>query len=170
MSIFMRIVCIYNLQKGINIMKIFSSPHELVNAVGEHLGYSSWVNVSQDRINQFADATDDHQWIHIDPDKSRQGPFGQTIAHGFLTMSMVSSFMPMIFSVENIAMGINYGVNKVRFPSPVLVNSQIRGGAELISVEEIKGGIQVIIRVTVEIKDQEKPACIVETITRYYPK
>jgi acyl dehydratase len=146
---------------------VFSSPDALLDAVGNHLGYSDWITIDQDRIDRFADATGDHQWIHVDPVAAAAGPFGATIAHGYLTLSLTNLFLPQIVTVENISMGINYGVNKVRFPTPVKVGSVIRGGAELASVEEVAGGVQCIIKITVEIEGEAKPACIVENVTRY---
>ena len=146
---------------------IFASPDQLAAAVGSHLGYSEWLTIDQGRINLFADATGDHQWIHVDPDAAAAGPFGATIAHGYLTLSLTNLFLPEIVRVDGISMGINYGANKVRFPSPVTVGSRVRGGAELVEVEEIAGGVQAIIRITVEIDGSPKPACVVDSVTRY---
>ncbi len=148
---------------------VFSTPHELQASVGKTLGYSQWLTIDQTRINLFAEATGDHQWIHVDPIKAKQGPFKGTIAHGYLTLSLVNLFLPEIVDVRGISMGVNYGCEKVRFPSPVSVDSQVRGKGELVAVEDVKGGIQATIRVTVEIKDSERPACVVDTISRYYP-
>lgn len=146
----------------------FSSPQELLEAVGQHLGHGPWLEVTQERINDFAEATGDHQWIHIDPEKAKtDSPYGTTIAHGYLTLSITNMYMSKILQVQNISMGINYGVNKVRFPSPVLVGSKIRVGAELASAEEIKGGVQACIKITVEVEGQEKPACVAESLSRY---
>ena len=149
---------------------VFETPAELRAAVGKHLGYSDWLEISQDRIDRFADATGDHQWIHVDPERAKQGPFGATIAHGYLTQSLVNHFLPQIIEVRGISMGINYGADRLRFPAPVPVNSRIRGGAELLEVQEVKGTIQAKIRVTVEIQGSERPACVIDTISRYYPK
>jgi acyl dehydratase len=146
---------------------VFKDPDAVKNAVGTHLGYSEWEVVDQARINRFADATGDHQWIHVDEDKAKAGPFGATIAHGYLTLSMTNLFLPQLITVENLSMGINYGVNKVRFPTPVKVGSRIRAGAEIVQGEEIPGGIQVIIKMTVELEGSDKPACVVENVTRY---
>ena len=149
---------------------VFSTPAELAASVGKHLGYSAWMEVSQERIQLFADATDDHQWIHVDPARAKQGPFGAPIAHGYLTLSLVNRFLPEIVEVRGISMGVNYGADRIRFPAPVKVGSRIRGGAELIEVENTKdGGVQAKIRVTVEIEGSERPACVVDTISRYYP-
>ncbi len=148
-------------------MAVFASPDVLKSAVGMHLGYTDWIVVEQDRINRFADATGDHQWIHVDVAKAKAGPFGAPIAHGYLTLALTNRFLPELITVENISMGINYGVNKVRFPNPVPAGSRIRGRAEIVSVEEVAGGVQAIIKITVEIEGQPKPACIVESVTRY---
>lgn len=148
---------------------IFKTPNELLNNIGKHLGYSEWLTIDQNRINLFADATGDHQWIHVDPVKAKDGPFGACIAHGYLSLSLVNMFLPQIVDVQGIKMGVNYGCDKVRFPAPVLVGSKLRGAGELIAVEEVKGGVQATIRVTVEIEGNEKPACVIDTISRYYP-
>ena len=149
---------------------VFESPHDLKNAVGQHLGYSEWLTMEQDRVDKFADATNDHQWIHVDVELAKTGPFGATIAHGYLTLSLVSSFMPQIFEVRGFEFAVNYGTEKVRFPAPVKVGARIRGGAEVVSVEEAKGGILSIVRVTVEVEGEERPACIAETVSLYFPK
>lgn len=148
----------------------FETPEELQAAVGRHLGFSDWIEITQQRIDQFAEATGDHQWIHTDPERARSGPFGTTIAHGYLTQSLVNLFLPQILEVRGISMGINYGTDRVRFPAPVPVGSQVRGGAELLAVETVKGGaVQATIRVTVEIRGGERPAAVVDTISRYVP-
>ena len=150
---------------------LFQTPAELASAIGKHLGHSAWMEVTQDRIQLFADATDDQQWIHVDPERAKQGPFGAPIAHGYLTLSLVNRFLPEIVEVRGISMGVNYGADRIRFPAPVRVGSRIRGGAELIEVEKTQdGGVQAKIRVTVEIEGSDRPACVVDTISRYYPK
>ncbi|NPU91200.1 MAG: MaoC family dehydratase [Gammaproteobacteria bacterium] len=149
---------------------VFKSPLDLEASVGKRLGASDWVTIDQDRINLFADATGDHQWIHVDPEKAKTGSFGTTIAHGYLTLSLVNMFLPQIVDVQGISMGVNYGADKLRFPSPVKVNSRVRGVGDLVAVEQVKGGVQATIRVTVEIEGSDKPACVVDTISRYYPK
>jgi acyl dehydratase len=141
---------------------------ELTPLVGTHLGYSDYHTVSQEQVNLFADATGDRQWIHTDPVRSAAGPFGQTIAHGYLTLSLLPVLLASVLRVEGVGMGVNYGANKVRFTSPVLVGSQIRAGASLASVEEIEGGAQVSLDVTVEMKDAEKPSCVAQVVYRYY--
>jgi acyl dehydratase len=141
----------------------------LTERVGEHLGVSDWMVVDQERVNQFADATDDHQWIHIDADKAKQGPFGGTIAHGFLTLSLTVALAGQVpLDVGDPKMAINYGLEKVRFPAPVPVGSRIRAGVELGAVTEVSGGIQVNRVVTIEVEGQEKPAMVAETVSRYY--
>lgn len=150
---------------------VFKTPADLRAAVGQHLGYSDWLEITQDRINLFADATGDHQWIHVDPERAKSGPFGTCIAHGYLTLSLVNLFMPQIVEVRGIRMGVNYGVDKVRFPAPVPVGSRLRGGGELIAAEDVKGGaVQATVRITVEIEGKERPACVVDTISRYTPE
>ena len=146
---------------------VFANPDAVLAAVGQHLGHTDWITVDQDRINRFADATGDHQWIHVDVEAAKAGPFGGPIAHGYLTLSLTNLFLPQLISVEELSMGINYGVNKVRFPTPVLAGSRIRGSAEIAAGEEVAGGVQVVIKITVEIEGAAKPACIVENVTRY---
>lgn len=149
---------------------IFKHPNDLLNSVGEHLGHSQWVTIEQERIDMFAKATGDHQWIHVDPERAKDGPFGGCIAHGYLSLSLVNKFLPQIMEVQSIKMGINYGCDKMRFPAPVPVGSRLRGSGELVAVEEVKGGVQSTVRVTVEIEGSEKPACVIDTISRYYPE
>jgi acyl dehydratase len=150
---------------------VFKSPSELQGAVGKHLGVSDWLEISQDRIDKFAEATGDHQWIHVDPERAKDGPFGACIAHGYLTQSLVNLFLPQIVEVHGISMGVNYGANKIRFPAPVPVGSRVRGSAELLEVEEVKNGaIQATVRVTVEIEGSDRPGCVIDTISRYVPK
>lgn len=149
--------------------RVFKTPFELETAVGERLGESQWLTIDQQRINLFADATGDHQWIHVDPEKAKDGPFGATIAHGYLTLSLVNMFLPEIIDVQGISMGVNYGADKLRFPAPVKVGSRVRGVGELIAVENVKGAVQSTVRVTVEIEGSDRPACVVDTISRYFP-
>ena len=148
---------------------VFESPEAILQAVGKPLGQSDWLTMTQDRIDTFADATDDHQWIHVDPARAKAGPFGATIAHGYLTLSLVSRFLPQILEVRGMKMGVNYGTDKVRFPAAVKAGARIRGKGELIAAERTKdGGVQATIRVTVEIDGEGKPACVADTISRYY--
>ena len=125
------------------------------------------VEVTQEMINDFADLTGDHQWIHVDPDRAASGPFGSTIAHGYLTLSLVNHFLPQIVEVQGISMGVNYGTEKVRFPAPVTVGSSVRGRGVLSDVKEIPGGAQATITVTVEVDGGDKPACVVDTVSRF---
>ena len=148
---------------------IFNSPAELAPALGQTFGPTDWIAIDQDRINTFADATGDHQWIHVDVDKAKTGPFGATVAHGYLTLSLTNLFLPQLVEVRGISMGLNYGLNKVRFPSVVPAGSRIRGKGELISVENQKGAVQTVIRITVEVEGNAKPACIAEAISLWYP-
>jgi acyl dehydratase len=145
----------------------FNSPEELKSAVGRHLGYTDWVDITQERVNKFADATGDHQWIHIDPERAKNGPFGTTIAHGFLTLSITNYFLPQLLDVPGAKMGINYGTNKVRFPAPVPVGSRVRMGSEIAEATDVPGGVQLVIRNTVEVEGGDKPVCVAESVNRY---
>src|SRR5215203_5877398 len=148
--------------------RVFTSTDELSAAVGEELGTSDWLEIDQKRIDLFADATGDHQWIHVDPDRAKDGPFGTTIAHGYLTLSLLPALVPQVMRVEGMKMGVNYGANKVRFPSPVPVGSRVRGRAELQEVTDVGGGaVQVTAKVTVEREGGDKPVCVAETVSRY---
>jgi len=149
-------------------VRVFNGADELKAAVGEQLGASDWVTVDQKQIDTFAEATGDHQWIHVDAEKAKDGPFGGTIAHGYLTLSLLPVFSAQVYKVENVKMGINYGLNKVRFTSPVPVNSRLRGSFELLEVSEVKDSLQVVNKVTVEIEGNERPACVAEWVTRAY--
>jgi acyl dehydratase len=143
-------------------------PDDVRAAVGQHLGYSEWLTIDQARINTFADATGDHQWIHVDVERAnRESPFGGPIAHGYLTMSLSNLFLPQIVEVAGFTAGVNYGVNKVRFMTPVLVGSRVRGGAELLEVTDVPGGIQTIMKITIEIEGAPKPACVIEAVSRW---
>ena len=144
------------------------SSEELKALVGSHLGYSDYLTVTQEKVNLFADATGAHQWIHVDPERAKSGPFGQTIAHGYLTLSLIPVLLGGVMHVDNVKMGVNYGTNKVRFTNPVPVGSEIRAGATLASVEDVTGGVQVALDVTVEVKDAAKPSCVAQVVFRYY--
>ena len=148
----------------------FDSVAGVLGAVGRDLGVTEWMTLSQERINLFADATDDHQWIHVDAARAAAGPFGGCIAHGYLTLSLASKFLPELVAYDGLTMGVNYGCERVRFPAPVRVGSRIRGRGEVVAAEEVKGGVQVTIRITVEIEDGAKPGCVVDTISRLYFK
>src|SRR5258708_28845877 len=150
-------------------MRTFASAGEVRAAVGEPLGYSDWHLVDQDRIDRFAEATGDHQWIHVDHEKAGQGPFGKTIAHGYLTLSLIPWLMGEVVRYEGVRMGVNYGCNKVRFPAPVPVDSRVRAGAELVECEDAGGGaLQLVTRVSITVEGQEKPSCVAETVARMY--
>lgn len=140
---------------------------EVRAAVGRHLGYSEWLLVDQERVNQFADATGDHQWIHVDAARAKAGPFGGPIAHGYLTLSLSNYFLPQILEVQGISMGINYGMDKVRFPAPVPVGSRIRAGALLASATEVAGGVQTTIVITIEREGGDRPVCVIESLSRW---
>ncbi|MEY2228622.1 MULTISPECIES: MaoC family dehydratase [Streptomyces] len=148
--------------------RVFTSAEELHAGIGEPLGPSAWLEVDQKRIDLFADATGDHQWIHVDPERAAGGPFGSTIAHGYLTLSLLPSLVPQIMRVEGMRMGLNYGTNKVRFPAPVPVGSLLRATAVITEVTEAGGGVQVTATVTVEREGGEKPVCVAESVSRYY--
>jgi acyl dehydratase len=135
---------------------------------GTHLGYSDWVEIDQERVNLFADATGDHQWIHVDPERAKDGPFGGAIAHGYLTLSLAPVLLGQVLTVEGMAFGVNYGCNKVRFPSPVPVGSQLRLGAAVAGVEDVEGGVQVTMDITLEVRDAPKPSCVAQVVYRYY--
>jgi acyl dehydratase len=145
-----------------------SGIEELKSRVGDHLGYSDWLQVTQERVNQFADATGDHQWIHVDPERAKAGPFGGPIAHGYLTLSLAVPLLAQVLRVDGVRMGINYGLNRVRFPSPVPVPSKLRVGAVLKNVEDIEGGAQSTFELTFEVEGKEKPSCVAEAIYRWY--
>ena len=140
----------------------------IANHVGEHLGYSAWHNVTQEQVNRFADATGDHQWIHIDVERAKAGPFGGPIAHGYLTLALAPILLAQVLQVEGVKMGVNYGTNKVRFPSPVPVGSNLRLGAKLASVEDVPGGKQVTVEATFEVENATKPSCVAELVFRYF--
>jgi len=135
--------------------------------VGRHLGYSEWLLIDQDRVNLFADATGDHQWIHVDVERAKNGPFGAPIAHGYLTLSLSNLFLPQIVEVFGFSTGVNYGVDKVRFPSPVKVGDRVRAGAQLTEVSDVTNGLQTKIVITIEVEGSSKPACIIESLSRW---
>ena len=145
----------------------FDSIADVVAAVGTDLGATEWLTIDQERINQFADATGDHQWIHVDVEAAKKGPFGTTIGHGYLTMSLCAPFLEQLCTVSGISMGINYGVDKARFITPVPGGRRVRGVGEIVSATEIPGGAQVVVRVTIELEGAAKPAAVVDTVTRY---
>jgi acyl dehydratase len=150
--------------------KIYANPRDLIGQEGAPLGPTGWLAIDQDRVNGFAAVTGDNQWIHVDLERAQAGPFGGTIAHGYLTMSLVNFFLPDLIEVRGFTHAVNVGADRLRFLAPVKVGSRIRGRGEIVGVEEIKGAIQSVVRVTVEIEGSDKPACVVDTISRYFPE
>lgn len=148
-------------------MKTFASLDDFAGSVGTELGPTDWLMVDQARIDRFAAATDDHQWIHVDPDRAADGPFDGTIAHGLLTLSLLPRFMHELWTVEGVTMAVNYGFDKVRFIAPVPVGSKLRAAATIVAVDEVSGGVQGKVSTTVEIDGVSKPACVIESIVRY---
>ncbi len=148
-------------------MRVFDDIGSFTAAVGEHLGYSEWMVIAQDRVDAFAEATGDHQWIHVDAERAAAGPYGGTIAHGYLTLSLLPALGAQVYRVDGVPAAINYGLDRVRFPAPVPVGSRVRAGAELLSATPVPGGaIQAVVRFTVEIEGQDRPACVADTIRR----
>lgn len=148
---------------------ILRGSDDFLSGVGRELGASPWLTVDQRRIDLFAEATGDHQWIHVDPVRAADGPFGACVAHGYLTLSLVNLFLPQVLTVEGMTMGVNYGCERVRFPAPLRVGSRVRGVCQLVHAEALAGnGVQATIRVTLEIEGQPKPACVADAISRYY--
>ena len=146
---------------------VFSSARALLEAEGLDLGCTEWLTISQARIDLFAEATGDHQWIHVDPVRAATGPFGACIAHGYLTQSLVNLFLPQLLTIDNMAMGVNYGSDRVRFPAPVKVGSRVRGNASIVRAEQLADAVQLVVRVTVEVEGQSRPGCVIDTISRY---
>ena len=146
-------------------MRKFNELSDLLDAAGQELGVTDWVGITQEQVNMFAEATGDHQWIHVDAARAQHGPFGTTIAHGYLTLALIPAFAPQIYEFDMNRPRINYGVNKVRFPTPVPVGSRVRGRVRLASVNEIAAGIQLIFHWTVELEGHDKPGCVAETVT-----
>lgn len=158
-----------------SVAKVYASPRDLLGQDGAKFGPTGWLQIDQDRVNGFANVTGDHQWIHVDTDRAKSGPFGGTIAHGYLTLSLINLFLPELVEVRGFAHAVNVGLDKLRFLAPVKVGSRIRAVSEIVSVEEIKGAIQSVVRVTIEIEGPDgqptdKPACIADTVSRYFPE
>ena len=147
---------------------VFSSAEEILKAPGTDLGATDWIELTQERINKFADATDDHQWIHVDPVRAKDGPFGACVAHGYLTLSLANLFLPQLVEIKNMKMGVNYGCEKIRFPAPVKAGKRIRGRGEVVAADKAGEGVQATIRITIEIEGETKPGCVVDTISRYF--
>jgi len=150
-------------------MRVFPDLDAFAAAKGEHLGHGGWQTITQEQVDRFAEATGDHQWIHVDPVRAAAGPFGGTIAHGYLTLSLLPALAAEIYRIDGLAMGVNYGSEKVRFPSPVPVGSRVRAGAELVEVREVPQGRQAVVRCTVEIEGGAKPACVADTVVLLVP-
>jgi acyl dehydratase len=150
-------------------VRVFHGVGEIAAAKGEHLGYSDWHTVTQAEVDRFADATGDHQWIHVDVERAKSSPFGGTVAHGYLTLALVPSFGQQIFAVEGVTMSLNYGVDKVRFPAAVPVGSRLRAGVEIADVTESAQGARVGYRFTIELEGSDKPACVANTLVLYIP-
>src|SRR6476619_3075941 len=149
-------------------MRTFETIAEMAQLVGQEIGLSEWITVTQERIQLFAEATNDHQWIHIDVERAKAGPFGTTVAHGFLTLSLLPEMAASAFEIDGSRMGVNYGLNRVRFTSPVPVNSRLRGRFKLLSYEPIEGGAQMVMEVTMEREGAPKPVCVAESIVRRF--
>jgi acyl dehydratase len=149
-------------------MKHYAHLSELQSLVGQELGVSDWLVVDQARIDLFAQATGDHQWIHIHPERAAAGPFGTTVAHGFLTLSLLPALFETGFAIDDLRMGVNYGLNRVRFPAPVRVGSRLRGRFKLLSYEPLDGGAQLTVQATIELEGSDKPACVAESVSRRY--
>jgi len=146
---------------------VFADVETLLAAEGRDLGCTDWISISQERVNLFADATDDHQWIHVDPARAATGPFGACIAHGYLTLALVNRFLPELIRGDNLKMGVNVGCDRIRFPAPVRVGSRIRGRGEVLKVERIGEAVQSTVRVSIEIEGSDRPGCVADTISRY---
>ena len=149
-------------------MRVFATPAELRAAAGSHLGFSDWRQVDQARVDAFAEATGDHQWIHVDPERAAHGPYGTTIAHGYLTLSLLPALFAGLYAIPGARMGVNYGLNKVRFPAPVPVGARVRATARIDDVEKLEGAAQGTLTTTIEVEGSDRPACIVQSIVRYY--
>lgn len=150
--------------------RVYDSPRALIGQEGTRLGPTDWLTVDQDRVDGFAEVTGDHQWIHVDVERAKAGPFGGTIAHGYLTMSLANFFLPDLIEVRGFTHAVNVGADRLRFLAPVPVGSAIRAMGEIVTVEEVKGAVQSVVRVTIEIEGSDKPACVLDTISRYYPE
>lgn len=155
--------------------RIVDKPADLLTLVGTRLGPTDWIRVDQDRVDGFANVTGDHQWIHVDVERATDGPFGGTIVHGYLTMSLINLFLPQLIEVRGFAHAVNVGLDKLRFLAPVRTGSRIRATSEIVSAEEVRGGIQSVVRVTIEIEGEDgqpadKPALVADTLSRYFPE
>lgn len=150
-------------------MRTFQTLAELPPLVGQEVAVTDWLVITQDQVDRFADATHDHQWIHVDPERAQAGPFGAPIAHGFLTLSLLSKFFTMAVTLRDVRMAVNYGLNKVRFPAPVPVGSRVRARMTLQACDPVEGGVQITWGVVVEREGSDKPVCVAESLARCYP-
>ena len=148
---------------------VVNHPNDLLDLTGQTMGPTESIVVDQTRIDQFAEATGDHQWIHVDPVRAADGPFGATVAHGYLTLSLANLFLPQLLQVDSVSMGVNYGADNIRFPNVVRAGSRISGRGEVISAEPHKTGAKLVVRVTIDVEGEERPACVVDTISLFYP-
>ena len=147
---------------------VLNGVHEVRASVGRHFGYSNWLEITQDRVNRFAEATGDFQWIHVDVERAKkESPYGGPIAHGYLTMSLSNMLVPTVVRMDGFQMGINYGVDRVRFPAAVPVGARIRAGVEMLEVTDVAGGVQTRVQITMEVEGSEKPACVIESLSRW---
>lgn len=146
---------------------VFDGLDALRASAGRDLGVSDWLEITQERVDRFAEATGDHQWIHVDPVRAATGPFGGTIAHGYLTLALTNLFLPQLIEVRGVKMGVNYGTNRVRFPAPVRVGKRVRARARVVAAEDVKGGVQLSIEITIEVEGLDRPACVVESLSRF---
>ena len=146
----------------------FASYADVRASVGQDVAVTDWITITQEQVNQFAEATGDHQWIHVDPERAKKGPFGAPVAHGYLTLSLLAQFMQQTVTVEGATMGVNYGLNKVRFPAPVPVGSRLRARVTLLDAQPLEGGMQLAWRSTIEREGADKPVCVAEPLARYY--
>lgn len=146
----------------------FDAVAAVLDARGQDLGVTGWITLGQERISQFADATGDHQWIHVDPERAREGPFGGCVAHGYLTLALANLFLPQLVRYERLRLGVNYGCDRVRFPAPVRAGARVRGHGQVVGAEAVGDGVQVTVRITVEVEGTDKPGCVADTISRLY--
>jgi acyl dehydratase len=149
-------------------MRIFDGIGDLEDAPGTSLGRTEWLTIDQGRINTFAEVSGDDLWLHIDVERAADGPFGKTIGHGYLTLSLLPYFLRQLYRIDGVRLTLNYGLNKVRFPAPVLVDARLRAVAEVVAVSVLEGGVEMVVRTTIEMEGSEKPACVVESVTRSY--
>jgi acyl dehydratase len=149
-------------------MNAFDSVDAVLAAVGRDLGATPWIAITQQRIDTFAEATGDHQWIHVDPERAKQGPFGACVAHGYLTLALANLFLPQLVRYERLKMGVNYGCDKVRFPAPVKAGARVRGRGQVLAAERVGDGVQVVVRIALDIEGSDRPGCVADTVSRLF--